>query len=365
MSILRHTPREINKDILEDKSSTGKDRPWKVHKKNSVLLSQSFGRIGKDKKSERVSQCGWFLAFADCPQGHEKFLRKSNFCGVRLCPMCGWRRSLKAAHQVKKVAHHAIHSIKLRWLFLTLTCKNVEGYELPNQLDVLTKSWKRLTETKAFKGSILGFFRATEVTRNGDLFSKDFNTYHPHFHVILAVQPSYFSGQKYIKTEEWVKMWRKAMRVDYDPIVDVRTVKQKRDKQMEEKILRDKGLIFEAESLPGEAVAELAKYATKSEDFIIPDNKIDTDEAVQILDVSLRGRKLFGYGGILKDVYDFLRKNGEVTDVEDEKADLVHTEEKEEANCKCSVCQSNFLEVIYTWMPDKKNYVMTYRDAQE
>jgi plasmid rolling circle replication initiator protein Rep len=364
MSILSDTQKKINIDKLVDKSGTGKDRPWQIHKKKSTLLSQSYTRIGKEKRGTRVNDCGDFLKFAACPQGHEKFLRRANFCGVRLCPMCGWRRSLKAAHQVKKVAHQATKQMKVRWLFLTLTCKNVEGYELPDAMDVLSRSWKRLTETKTFRGNVLGFFRATEVTRNNDLLSKSFNTYHPHFHVILAVQPSYFSGKKYMKTDEWVQMWRKAMRADYDPIVDIRVVKTKRDLKMEEKILQEKGVREIVEGLPGEAVAELAKYATKADDFIIADNKIDTDEAVQILDVSLKGRKLFAYGGVLKDIYDFMRKNGDVTDVEDEGADLIHTEEKEEKNCKCSVCQSNFLEEVYRWLPERKSYFLDYRDEQ-
>jgi plasmid rolling circle replication initiator protein Rep len=363
MSILSDTNKKINIDKLVDKSGTGKDRPWQIHKKKSTLLSESYNRIGKEKRGTRVNECGDFLKFAACPQGHEKFLRRANFCGVRLCPMCGWRRSLKAAHQVKKVAHQATKQMKVRWLFLTLTAKNVEGYELPDAMDVLSRSWKRLTETKTFRGNVLGFFRATEVTRNNDLLSKSFNSYHPHFHVILAVQPSYF-GKKYIKTDEWVQMWRKAMRADYDPIVDIRAVKTKRDLKMEEKILQEKGIREIVEGLPGEAVAELAKYATKADDFIIADNKIDTDEAVQILDVSLKGRKLFAYGGVLKDIYDFMRKNGDVTDVEDEAADLIHTEEKEEKNCKCSVCQSNFLEEVYRWLPERKSYFLDYRDEQ-
>jgi hypothetical protein len=251
--------------------------------------------------------------------------------------------------------------MKLRGLFLTLTCKNVEGYELPDALDMISSSWQRMLKTKTFMDNVLGFFRATEVTRNIDLLSKDFNTYHPHFHVILAVQPSYF-GKKYIKIDEWIQMWRKAMKADYDPIVDIRVVKASRDLKMEEKILKEKGISEVIENLPGKAVAELAKYTTKAADFINEKDEEDTDEAVQILDVSLKGRKLFAYGGVLKDIYDWLRKNGDVSDVENEEADLIHTEDKEEKNCKCSVCQSTFLEEVYRWLPERKNYLLAYRD---
>ncbi|NHN35549.1 protein rep [Paenibacillus agricola] len=383
MSILGHSEVKIKLIPLVDKSSTGKVRPWVKNKKNSVLLSESYKRLGKDKRAERVRVCANWQLFNIC-ENHHKFLKKAHFCGLRLCPMCAWRRTYKNGFQIRKVAHHAtmeMKSVKLRWIFLTLTCKNVEGYELPDQLDVLAKSWKRMTETKAFKDSVLGYFRATEVSRSaeylitGDMYEKgknyydglmlevgdinpNFNTYHPHFHVIMAVPSSYFKSKKYRKTEEWVQMWRKAMKADYDPVVHVETVKMKRDKAMEEKILYEKGLRIEAEVLPNEAVAELAKYVTKAADFIIPGNIVDTDEAVTILDASLKGRKLFAYGGILKDVYDFLRKNGDVDDIENEKTDLIHMDGKDDKNCTCPTCQSAFMEAYYKWLPDKKGYYL-------
>lgn len=360
--IVRENAEKLNSIKLEDVSKTEKKRPWKVHKKNSRLLSESFDRIGKEKKAERVFHCGDLLTFSACPSGHEKRLKRASFCRVRLCPMCGWRRSLKVAGQVQKIAHIANEQHKIRWLFLTLTCQNVEGYELPDRLDNLTKSWKRLTELKAFKENVLGFFRSLEVTRNTDILSSSWNTYHPHFHAVLAIRPSYFKGHKYIKTEEWVQMWKKAMRVDYDPIVDIRTVRAKRNRIMEEKILKEKGIELKSESgredyLPASAVAEVTKYTTKSGDYIDPKKPDETDEAVQILDVSLRGRRLYAFGGILKDIYEYLKKNGSIEDAEADDADLIHTDDDLQT-CTCSVCGSSFREEIYRWLPDMKNYYL-------
>ena len=48
---------------------------------------------------------------------------------------------------------------------------------------------------------------------------------HPHFHALLLVPPSYFSGQAYVKQARWCELWREAGKLDYSPSVDIRRVK--------------------------------------------------------------------------------------------------------------------------------------------
>jgi plasmid rolling circle replication initiator protein Rep len=92
-------------------------------------------------------------------------------------------------------------------------------------------------------------------------------------------------------------MWRDAMRLDYDPTVDVRIVKGN----------------------TAAAVAEVAKYAVKSKDYIIPDDWDLTQETVTLLDEVLSHRRFIGFGGIFKEVHRKL-KLGEPED----DGDLVH-----------------------------------------
>src|SRR5690606_12341063 len=112
--------------------------------------------------------------------GHEKRLTWANFCRVRLCPMCAWRRSLVIAHQIKAVAHEAVKRQSMRWLFLTLTIRNCTGDDLIDTISHLMKSWRRLSQRKLFSDVVVGWFRSLEITRN--LLD---DTYHPHFHVLL------------------------------------------------------------------------------------------------------------------------------------------------------------------------------------
>lgn len=384
-------------EILQDISRTGRERPWKLHKSNSLLLSESYYRIGKKRcsevflsKSERVRECGSSLKFNVCPEGHEKRLSWANFCRVRLCPMCGWRKSLLNAHQVKEVCHQAVlrwqekNGSKLRWLFLTLTVRNMKGEDLPKAITHLRESWHRLIKRSEFK-IVVGWFRATEVTRN---MIED--TYHPHYHVLLAVPPSYFDTG-YIRHDEWVRIWQDCLQVDYEPNVDIRIVKNKRNIEREQKILAEKGIEMKSDGrleeadLSGSAVAELAKYTTKSDDFLVynrykqkqkkdkvklvPDYKkgIDeekTDDVVFTLDNALARRRLFAYGGLLKEIWNELAARGELQDIEDDKADLIHVDE-DKPSCPCSVCGSNMLEELYSWLPDARNYVKKEKNLSQ
>ena len=84
----------------------------------------------------------------------------------------------------------------------------------------MNSAWQRMAQTKRFKGVVKGFIRTTEVTRgkDGEMMA------HPHFHALLLVDSTYFN-RNYIKQYEWVTMWQKALRVNYEPSVYVKAVK--------------------------------------------------------------------------------------------------------------------------------------------
>lgn len=374
---------DLTGEILVDQSTTGKERPWRNHKINSVYLSESFARLGKKNKAENVLNCGTFLRFNVCREGKYKLLAKSNFCRIRMCPMCAWRKSAKVAHQIKEVACEANKAKKMRWLFLTLTIKNCSADDLLDTINHLMKAWIAFTKRRDLKKIIIGWFRAFEITRN---MHED--TYHPHFHVLLGVPPSYFNGKgdDYLKTSDWALIWQECLKVDYVPITDIRVVKNKRNIEKEVQLLEEKGIeltpdgrMIEAD-LSGSAVAELAKYATKADDYLIynrydvknvdkkgklkfvPDyksgiDKTQTDKVVSLLDRALHGRKLYAYGGELLKAYKILEKEGRVEDIDGENADLTHIDDDKKRSCPCGVCGSNMLEELYSWIPGVNHYI--------
>ena len=87
------------------------DSKFTPKRKRSILLSESYNRIGYDSKSSRVASCGTELEFAfeispDGEVSEKGKLQSANFCKDRLCPMCAWRRSYKIVGQVSRIMDH-------------------------------------------------------------------------------------------------------------------------------------------------------------------------------------------------------------------------------------------------------------------
>lgn len=214
-------------------------------------------------------------------------------------------------------------------MFLTLTTKNCSGENLSKTIDTMFKAFKRMFDRKQVKNVVIGYIRALEVTRNAKT-----NTYHPHFHILLGVKPSYFKD-KYIKQSKWTELWQNSLDVEYKPIVDIRVVKAKKDNTFEN------------------VVAEITKYTVKPDDYLIKENNKETDRAVAVLDSALKGRRLLGFGGLFREV----RKKLKLIDIEHAKE--VKVEDKDEIQvCKCSICNSDLQEHLYDWHFGLKQYII-------
>ncbi len=312
------------KELILKDTKNGKDTDWRGKKINTLDLSDSYKRIGYSKKSIRVGECGDFLEFR-LTAGDTLKLTRANFCKVRLCPMCSWRRSLKIFGQVSKIMDHVEENYNYRYIFLTLTVKNCYGEDLRDTLDLMTKSFNGMTRRKSFKQAVKGYFRSLEITYN----KKD-NTYHPHFHMILAVNKNYFTDDRvYLSQKKWTNLWKSCLKVDYTPIVDVRRLKESKGKE----------------------VAEVAKYTVKSEDFLIKDEKGNikenlTDKVVKTLDNALHRKRLIAFGFIFKEVHKKLN----LDDAED--GDLTNTDNED--------LREDLTNIIlrYQWNIGIKNYVL-------
>ena len=308
--------------ILKDSSSTGRVRPWKENKIHNEYLSLVYDQIDVNK-AERLRDCASALYFSVSPENTKKLV-SANFCRVRLCPICQWRRSLKTFSQMSRIMA-AVEADKPRaYLMLTLTVRNCQPDQLNDRLDQMSKAFHLMKKYKRFVNAVQGWYRGTEITHN-----LTENTYHPHFHVVLAVDRNYFKDSRYIPHAEWVQMWKRAMRLDYDPNVDVRRVKGN-----------------DPESVSS-AIAEVAKYTVKGSDYLIPDDWDLTLETVALLDQVLNKRRFIGFGGIFKDWHKKLN----LDDPDD--GDLVHTDDEPPPSDLDPI-------VVYQWSTGYKQYVARF-----
>lgn len=307
-------------EVLTDKSRSGRYAPWRVHKMSNEMTAIAYDEVDP-RKAERLRNCATRLEFAVDADGR-KHLRTGNFCRVRLCPVCQWRRSLKCyAHMAAIMAYLREH-YNYAYLFVTLTVRNVTLDKLGDTITDTMAGWHRLLRYKDIQRAVKGWYRGYEVTHNLDPSSPSYDTYHPHIHVVMAVNASYFTGREYISRARMVEMWRKAARLDYDPQVDMRRVKGD----------------------TARAIAEVSKYAVKSRDYIIPEDWDLTVETVAGLDRALDNRRFVAYGGAMAVAHKALHLD------DSETGDLVHLT-GEEADAVGAV------RVSYAWDTGYQQYI--------
>ena len=251
-----------------------------------------------------------------------------------------------------------------RYLFLTLTVKNCSGAELVRTIDAMNFGFKLLVNAgknnasaKAVKANLLGYAKAMEIkydaekTITPEMYAQrkkyyierglktgsanpNYGMYHPHFHVLLMVKPSFFKGTGYVKQEQWAEIWQDCMKLDYTPQVDIRAIKP--NKRATEESAADAAMTA--------AISETMKYPIKPDslklDAVESMSQQEQDElaaAVICLSHAMKGRRLVTFGGeILK-----ARKALKQDDIE--KGDLVEVGDT-------PTIENEYELVLFNWM---------------
>lgn len=284
----------VKGEILEDYSASGRKNPWREKKLENQEISRIYHWIDENedcgfywrKKAERLDDCATRLLFdllVEKNSGEvKKRLQAANFCRVRMCPMCAWRRARKVQAQMYQICEGILQEKpSSRWIFLTLTIPNCSGEELSGKLNEMFSAWHRFQRFPEMR-KILGWYRALEITHN---LRND--TYHPHFHCVLCVPRTYFE-EDYILHERWLKMWQQAMQDEQITQVDIRAVRSRG--------ANDAGRLLKS-------LSEACKYTLKFKGLLLPDQMQYNAEIIRILDAALHKRRLIAFGGLLKEMH--------------------------------------------------------------
>ena len=277
---------------------------------NDIIFK--FYNTGFTKESEKIKQCGNYLEFIfkehQITKENKKKLANANFCKNRFCPVCSWRRTRNITGQLKEAFTAIQEKEKIATLFLTLTVSNPDVKDLKSTISKMNKSFKKMSETKAFNNAVLGYFKSIEIL--GDKTPK--GQAHPHFHILLVVDTKYFSSRNYLNKSEWTEMWKKALGVEYTPVVDVRRIKSKNEN------------FSDIDS----AIAETVKYSVKHSDLCKR-----TNEDFYYLYTQTKNLRFISAGGILKDHLNLIKID----------EDLINLKKENEA-LWIEICR-----LIYTW----------------
>lgn len=256
--------------VIEEKYTTKKNQ--------NLNLITFIDKHVSEANRLRISECGSYLEFLGDATMENKKLYKSNFCTNRFCPMCSWRKTKKDTLQISILMEYLKKEVGYEFIFLTLTAPNVSGEKLNDEIKDFNKSFKRLSERNEFIKINKGYVRKLEITYN-----KKENTYHPHFHIIVAVTKSYFKSKDYLSKKKFLELWKECKRDETITQVDVRKID-----------ISDK-----------KAISEIAKYGAKDSDYTI------SQEVFDIFYKVLKGKQLVTYNGTFKEVLK-LYKNGDL-----------------------------------------------------
>ena len=276
---------------------------YDIKKQNNLKLAARYQMIGKKstelsttdyytRKYERLEQCSTYLEFRREKSTRKYKLINTNLCRVRLCPLCAYKRSLSVYHNTADIIKYINEKYKRsKYLFLTLTIKNVSGSELSAAIDNLTRGWQNLAKQKRIKNVVLGTVRSIEITYN-----KRTNTYHPHLHILIHTTADIYAGRNYISQAEFATRWQSAVQIDYQPVIDIRQIRHNR----------------------GREIAEIAKYSVKPLEW----DKC-SESVIITLDDVLHKRHLLSLSGTMREA----KRDLKIADIEDKKEWLQNFDE--------------------------------------
>lgn len=247
-------------------------------RKNQVFQKFIKRHIGENQM-DLVEDCNTFLSFVADKTLEKQKLYKANSCKNRFCPVCAWRKARKDALGLSLMMQYIKQEEKKEFIFLTLTTPNVKATKLESEIKRYNQSFRRLTNRKHFKSIAKGYVRKLEITYN-----KKRDDYNPHFHVLIAVNKSYFTDKRYyISQQEWLDLWRDVTGISEITQVQVQKIRQNNNKEL----------------------YEMAKYSGKDSDYLINQKVFDAFYK------SLKGKQVLVYSGLFKEAKKKL-KNGDL-----------------------------------------------------
>lgn len=266
-----------------DKKQDIIDKSTKKKRKNGVLAYFMEKLVSENRVSENmlqlVKECNTFMMMIADETLEKKKQHKGNTCKNRFCPICAWKKSRKDALALSVMMAYLKLEEKKEFIFLTLTAPNVEADELEDEINHYNQSFQRLMQRKEVKNVVKGYVRKLEITYN-----EERNDYHPHFHVLIVVNKSYFTDKDYyINRDRWLQLWQQSTKNDLITQVDVRKVRNSKD----------------------DRVFEIAKYSVKESDYLI------NQDVFEVFYKALKGKRLIVYSGLFKEAMTKF-KNGDL-----------------------------------------------------
>lgn len=296
---------------------------YREKKKNLKKVIEYGNERIPSRMLELMNVCGSYLEFIATKDKEKKKLVQAQFCKNRFCPVCAWRKARKDSAMLSIMMKAIAEEKQYQFIFMTLTTPNVKAEKLNKEIDLFNHALSKMFRRKRVMNAVKGYVRKLEITHN-----KKRDDYNPHFHMILAVNKSYFTDTKsYIKQAEWLEIWREVTGktgintngTDEITQLDVRKVKGYQQEK---------------------AVQEVAKYSAK--DFEMTENQ----DVFDVFYFAMKGRQLITFNGVFKEY----RKKYDA-------GELDHYKKKDE--------NDYYWFLTACWMKKDSEYEVNYRRLTE
>lgn len=298
---------------------------WSAKKKEAQKMAEKMTSIkALEGRGLRMAECSTRIEYTYCQECGSLHIAKTNLCRDRLCPVCSWRLSLQRIGEMMASLNVMYQEAgrPIQAALLTLTVRNCRTADLGPTIDQMMAGWGRLRRLAVFKRWVYAWARSIEVTEGTG------GTFHPHIHVLVFWQAGY---DKEITQRTWSELWKKSCRMEYTPIVDIRSAycKDEQGGDTWDKLIK--------------ATAEATKYAVK------PNMAISmSDTALEALAKAISGRRLLAYGGAITGA----RKALGYSDA-DEAVDVSDTA------IECPKCGSMAtVQIAYWWAQASGSYIL-------
>ena len=294
-----------------------------------------------DKTAERIGSCSTWMRLAT-PEDYSRFKKVRGYtCRNAFCPVCAAYQSRRDGLKLS-VMMDGIQDLKnvdaaksyggdvaalpfirnasekgAEFLMLTLTTPNVKGDRLKEEEKKYAKVFNRMMDhwfAQVYSEYYLGYVRKLEVTYNRQkVITKEmwegtgkynspwkwkfrhmglkvgdrnpyYDTYNPHYHVIVAVTPDFFgiagdgSETMALSRERLLAKWRELMG---DPSITQVKIQK----------------VYKVRGEGGTATAEVSKYVAKDTDMLY------SPKVFKVFYESLKGVKRMTFGGIFREFH--------------------------------------------------------------
>lgn len=256
------------------------------------------------KKAAEIKNCSsYVLEYMDKRETPPILRYQAFYCHNRFCPLCIYKTAKQYFKLVIDICNHE-KAKNCSYLFMTLTIRNCKDSELSDTITHLLDAYTKLIKDnkRQFSKRFLGTLKTLECTYN-----KRTRTYHPHLHILVMIDKTYFTDtKKYLTKSKLIEVWQNALSVDYKPSVDIRATY----------------------NTNANTVAEVSKYSVKS-------SEIENAFILRAYDKAFFKRRLKSFTGLFREIRNDILEQWRA--------------EKKTASFSEIQANSNFIKNLYKW----------------